>query len=792
METVITRDTDIIREYMTILAAQERAVSPFAQIAATIKLAQLRSELDATQLESTDEDIANLRREINNRINRTFLRRFMTGKWGSRIGILFTQVIAQQVLLLLILLANMLFVSVAPVPKWWNPVLPHDEYSFLYVFIFVFYFATALVAVLTVFGGRFFSTWKKTLPLILLITILSTVGTYLVVRRAVNPVRRSSSVMLFARQLGFGDSDMYRQWVEASWLLKDAKFRSDYETYLRNGPGRWITSRFAASDDSAWTNSLTVMEEYVTSGQDIEGLREWMHYYLDKNRIYSEDRIEREVNALTGEANQLLLGIWQVEPYLKERDQRMYRAYLGLSEKRLILYGLAWLGLLTLSFLIGYLFIPFVARLYNRPNEKRQTVISPIHPPVQPSLAPSISDSMANEATEAHSFVEEQNLYDDPPAYALPRSDSSRNWFPEKSGIQTLPFFDTPFEMFSRVHRKFLKIAVFSSILVFAFWAAFLILTLASQRNPSTQAALMGDFLLLPNFAEGAAMQSVASPPGHSSPSLTPSTLQEESTPATQARLQDARQETLLTNNLFELYDRLDEGDYQFAKQRKSQLTLLTGLRSDLSALRSMTSEFQQTTAGLPNQLAELNSRASAAEARAGQAIGELSGTRQKADDLESQINAKLTQLDQRASRVADQIGRVEEQASLLATRTEALEKELDRRARQIEARTEELGERTAALNERDDRLTRLQRAAFNAILSGLKTEVDEIERRTQVGAARPVQAPEARAMVAAITQRMKTISDDLRDINTDPAKQLLAQLEELSKRVEQIAARIR
>ena len=67
METVITRDTDILREYLAALDARERGLSPFARLAATVKLARLRRELDTAQLETTDEDIAALRREIDER-----------------------------------------------------------------------------------------------------------------------------------------------------------------------------------------------------------------------------------------------------------------------------------------------------------------------------------------------------------------------------------------------------------------------------------------------------------------------------------------------------------------------------------------------------------------------------------------------------------------------------------------------------------------------------------------------------------------------------------------------------
>ncbi|HVF90999.1 MAG TPA: hypothetical protein VNH22_13100, partial [Blastocatellia bacterium] len=69
METVITRDTDILREYIVALDARERGLSPFAKLAATVKLAQLRRELDVAHLETSDEDIAALRNEVDERLN---------------------------------------------------------------------------------------------------------------------------------------------------------------------------------------------------------------------------------------------------------------------------------------------------------------------------------------------------------------------------------------------------------------------------------------------------------------------------------------------------------------------------------------------------------------------------------------------------------------------------------------------------------------------------------------------------------------------------------------------------
>src|SRR5215470_13976766 len=103
METIITRDTDILREYLVALDARERGLSPFARLAATVKLARLRRELETAQLEASDEDIASLRREIDERIDRTMTRRFESRRWGARVSVFLMLVLGQQLILALIL-----------------------------------------------------------------------------------------------------------------------------------------------------------------------------------------------------------------------------------------------------------------------------------------------------------------------------------------------------------------------------------------------------------------------------------------------------------------------------------------------------------------------------------------------------------------------------------------------------------------------------------------------------------------------------------------------------------------
>jgi hypothetical protein len=701
--------------------ARQRSLSPFARLVATIKLARLRRELAATSIETTDDDLAALRREIDERAGRSLLRRFQARPLGARLSIFLLILLGQQLALLLVFFATWLFVKFAPVDKRWNPALPNEQPAFLYVFLFFFFFATPLLSLLALFGGRFFRSWRVSAPAAALLFMMAAAAAFVSVPSAqlgkvakseqvVNPALRTSSTDQLIRKRVPGGAESYRQWAEANSILKDARLRSDYENYLRAGPGRWITSRFDSQQDAAWVAAIEVMEEYLDQHQDAEGFRQWLKYYFDRNRIYSEGRIDQEISSIT--ADQQSLGVWQVEPLLRERDERLYRAHFGavsLRMKRIALTGLAALMLLCLT---AYL----ARRAFASMRRKR------VAPPMMESEEAPIPSS---------------------------RNDS----FPERPYIKTMPFFDAPFEILSRVHKSFLRIATFAIVFVFLFWIAVYGSALASTpANPQSQLALMRSYIFFLPGDETAQSQSEAMP---------------------QARIAA-------------MSERIDEGEYQYTKKLKAQDQTIASHISDIAQLKTFSMQFQQTTSTLPTQLAELSSRAQAAESRVGEVMGQVSGVKQKADALEGQLASKLGQVETRASRASDQIGKIEEQASVLATRTEALEKELDRRARQIEARTEELGERTAALNEREERIARFQRIAFRAILSGITSDIDELDRRSSSGSSRA----EVQRRGDALAQRIGAMTKELSEINTDQAKQFIAELDELKKRLDEILAR--
>lgn len=771
METVITRDTDILREYLVALDARERGLSPFARLAATVKLARLRRELDRVNLETTDEDVLSLRREVDERLNRSFVRRFESRPWGARISIFLTLVVGQQLALALVLLATLLFINLAPVPKWWNPALPREEPVFLYVFLFFFFFTTPMIALAVLFGGRYFRSWRRTLPATVIIVSLAVLGTWLVLRNNVNPVQRPSSLKQFAKNRGT-TGDAYTQWLEleSNALLKEPKFRRDYEQFLRNGPGRWILARFDSKEDAAWANALPTMSEYLDGGQDPNSFREWLKYYFDRNRIYSEDRIDQEVDSLTGSANQEFLGIWQVEPFLKERDERMYRAYLGTINKRMKIAGLALLALFTVIFLIIYLTGPALS-FWERMSGRMRVRVKRSQPEgYEPEMVAAPPGRISRLREQYYSF-------------------------PERREINTPPFFDTPFRLLSNVHRAFVRTAVFTAIFVFAFWALVYLADLAAGReNASSQVALMRSHLLfggspdreieIPAGLMGAASADALQQNFNLS-GLSDEDIREL---ALAAKANPRGREALVLAQLIELQRQLDEADYQNGKRFKEQDQIIASQRDELGQLRDLASQLEQTTGEFPDQLTAAGARAGAAEARAGEALGAISAATAKAESIEQQLTAKIGEVESRASRASEMVGKVEEQASVLDERTKALETELDRRAGQIEARTEELGERTAGLKEREERTARFQQITFTAIFANLQAQVEDLDTRSQTRSNKA----DMKREVDSLRQRISQLTTELRQINTEQSLQLVQQLEGLTKKLDEVDTRVK
>src|SRR5215471_8147811 len=773
METIITRDSDILREYIGVLDGRERSLSPFARLAATTKLAKLRDEVERNHLDITDDDLMALRREMDERLGRNFVRRFEARRWGARVSAFLMIVLGGQLALALVLAAAALFVRFVPLPTWWNKQLPHDEPAFLWVFVFVLFFVTPWLALLLVTGGRYFRAWRVTIAATIAMLLIAGLGTYLVLRRKHNPITAYTSQYLFAKDRGIR-LQTYAQWVDSKWLLKDPKFQADYEKFLRNGPGRWITSRFDAKDDAAWHNSLRVMGEYLDGGEDPNAIRDWLKYYLDKNRIYSEDRIEQEVNALTGPEDQRYLGIWEVEPYLKERDERLYRSYLGSVNRSIKGWGLLQMGIMVVVFLAAYLVWPRLG-----------------------SLSP---QSLVSRVREGRARG------DDPVTGGAVRVPERRYRFPEQGDITTPPFFDTPFLILGRVHKSFLSLAVGTCLIVFLFWAAVYGLRLGGNQNVGSQIALMRSYIAFggggdttnDQLQENALADAEIAPgsiaPGGIGPGvpLAFSSVFGPGSPVTGSAGRSTDQVQLLIARLNEIQQRLDDSDYENSKKLKDQGKLITAQAAEIGTLKGRLDQLQQTTTPLSQQVPDLSTRLGAVEERAGQTSGDISAVKQQVDTLDKSVTSKLQDVEAKATRASDQAGKVEEKTSTLGTRTDALEKELDRRSRQLEARNEELGPPTADLGDKQEKLDRLEAVSLDAIVSGLTADTDDLDRKTKSAFYRFFNKAEARHNTESLAQRIKQIAEQLRQSQSKGIEAYVSRLDGLTSRVEQIARRLK
>jgi len=579
-------------------------------------------------------------------------------------------------------------------------------------------------------------------------------------REDANPVRHQTSLELFASRERDVTVAGYRQWADGEWLLRDPQFQHDYEAYLRDGPGRWFTSRLDSDTDDAWkprnddSDAIRLMSSYLDSGQDQNGFRDWLRYYFDRHRIYSEDRIDQEVSAITSLANQRYLGIWQMEPFLKERDQRLYRAYLGSIERAMKGWGSVWFGMLSLAFIAGY-------------------------------LISVISGSGIKVSSGAGGSGAAVPLSADSRAVSPSASPGSRYWFPERAEINSPPFFDAPFKVLSTVHRAFLRRVVFVSVLAFLLLALIYVFQISgSGANPASQVDLMRSAVLM--RGHGDASEKPVPPVRATTSSTSYVTVGRAAPGATNTRPDsERRSREAVTQQVTDLQQQFDENDYLNSRRFKEQYRALAAQKSEIGSLKNQTAQLQQSTTGLPEQLSDLGSRTSAAEAHAGQVSTEVAAARQTAD----QLNTKLKDVETRASRAADQVGRVESQVSTLATRTEALDRELETRARQIEARTEELGERTQGLKDISEKT---QRIAFNAILQELTTSIDELDRRVATSFYRFMSKGDARRDADALSQRIASLTAELRELNTEQAAQWISQLDQLTARIQDITGRMK
>ncbi|HYM00798.1 MAG TPA: hypothetical protein VEZ90_17715, partial [Blastocatellia bacterium] len=234
------------------------------------------------------------------------------------------------------------------------------------------------------------------------------------------------------------------------------------------------------------------------------------------------------------------------------------------------------------------------------------------------------------------------------------------------------------------------------------------------------------------------------------------------------------------------------DNDYETSKKLANQQKTITSQAAQIEMLKGQTSQLQQTTSPMPQQLEDLSSRTGAVEQRAAQALGDASAAKQAGDSIDKRLSGKIDVVDAKAIRASQDASRLADQTSSLATRADALEKELDRRAHQLEAQTLELGNRTNSLKEGQDELGREQQAALDAILAQLTSDTNELDRQTQSLWYRFFNKGDARRRVEMLQSRMHELSLGLTTTKSRSAQRYIDQLTSLTAKVEEIGKRVK
>lgn len=777
-EERVERDADLIHEYIEILNRRATRPSPFGKLAAFTKLGSLRRRLAAAVSRHPDPEVERAEAAAVAETTGSWARRFATSFWGARLLMLLLLVIGQQFVLLALLVFSTAYTNVATFPpsveRGYVPAATRFSIVFLIVFVFAFYAAVPVLSALLLWGGRFFRSWRLTVPVVTLVLLVSAVATYLTFRKLENPAFKPDSIHEFVdtrpeTRGGGTDSDVipylsYTAWLDGkgtagsgNWLLKDPKLKADYEEYLRNGPGRWLTNNFDTSDPAAWADpkALVAIGTLVDTEHDQAKFREWLKDYADRNKINSAG-IDDDIDALVGPANHRFLSIWQAEPFLRERDVNIQRHYFSEVFKRLRVGGMIFFGVLIVVYLLIYLIGP--------------TVVT------AGWIARSLKLSRA--------------------AGAIGRFRDRYYRTPERTELAEEPYYDDTLELFARVHRSYVRAVLATSVIVFGA----LVILLASRPQPArpmaTQNALMHRFVALPSSGPSAAPAGAA--PSGVGPIATASPLPANTAGAFQGGtgdpnlavdadgdgLADERPLPPLEARLAALQKRVDDSEYDVRKRFKTTATLLEAYRREIDALRAQNAQLEQRQGELLGTTSALGSRISATEGQirgASQAAAEARGRAEAVDarvaDLADSFEERTESLDRRA-------GALEKRDDEIQSTVDAVAADLDEKSTELRARTERLGERATDLAERAEQIAELQRTAYTALVDEFNRQIDSLDRRSHSRLYRMFNKKEARAQLADLRRRIQLVRSKLRDAGDADSLDIDKQLVEIQERI--------
>lgn len=764
------RDAELIQDYVEILTRRAARPGPFAKIAALAKLGSLRRRLHATARRSPSADVERAEAIAAAETTAGWTRRLATSYWGSRALMALALFLGQQLVLLAILVLSSAYTNVAAAPpRPENGYLPRATAGavvLLVVFVFAFYAAAPLLAAALLWGGRFVRSWRLTLPLVTALLLGSAVCTYFTFRGLHNPGFAMDSVHQFVETRGDAGADVnpylaYTKWLdnESHWLLKDPKLKADYETYLRNGPGRWLTNKFDTTDPAAWASpdALLAIGALVDTEHDQAKFRDWLVEYADRNKINSRD-IDRDIEALVAPPNQRFLSVWQAEPFLRDRDVEVRRDYFDQVYRRTRVVGMIFFGVLLVLSLLVYLVGPLSITAGWIARSLR---VSPI-------------------AAAANGI---RTRY-----YATP----------ERAELDA-DAFDETLELFARVHRAYVRAVLAVTIVVLGTW----VLWLASRATPSramaTQNALMHRFVAFPagsprteSVPAAATSAVVAAPVAGATPLAmagTPAFPNGGGDPSVAVDrdgdgVPDERAVSPLEARLAKIEKQLDDSDYDFRKRFNSAATLLEAYRRQIEALRAENQQLESRQNDLASMATALGGRISSVEGEARSAASDARSAATRAENASAQVTALADTVETRADALDRRADALDKRDDELQTTVDALGTDVDEKAAELRARTERLGERATDLAERAEQIAELQRTAYAALVDEFSRSIDALERRSHSRLYRMFNKKEAREELADLRRRIQLVRAKLQASDDPDIPALDKRLVELQDRI--------
>lgn len=778
-EASLERDSDVIQDYIDVLNRKASRPTPFGKLAALTKLGALGRRLATAIARHPDPDLERAEAAVAAGMSRSWMRRVATSYWGSRALLVLALVAGQQLVLFALMIVSALYTNMAARPvspeTGYLPAVTRFGVIFLVVFVFAFFFVTPLFSVLLIWGGRFLRSWRMTIPVTVLLMVTSAAFTYLCFRDVQNPAFTPDSLHQFVEIRKSSSFDAYTKWLEMkadptrpnlNWLLKDAKFRVDYEDYLRKGPGRWFLNRFDTVSSTEWADPqrLADLGVFVDSQHDPAKFEEWLKDYIDRNKINTPE-VDRAIENLTSPSNARFLSIWQATPFLEERDVHVRRNYFNLVYSRIQYWGLWYFGGLAFLYLVCFL--------------------------VGPTL---IGVAWIGRSLKLGAI-----------AKGLERLRDAYYDFPEHRDLLAEPFYDSSRQMLARVHRSYVRAATGITLIVFVIWAVWLTSWAAEPHPAATQNALMTRFVLFPS--SGAAIQTGAS--GLQASQLPTQSLVQPADARTAAfpggvgdptfgsdedgdGFPDEAPLSPVEARLLALQKQFDDADYDTRKRFKATEALLVAYKKEIDTLKTQNTELQQRANDLTNLTNTLSSQIAATDAAARSASGRAESALTENRALSSRVDLLGQTFDETAREFGRRSDALEKRDEQMQTTIDLISADLDERTTDLKARTERLGERAADLAERTEQIGDMERTAVSALVDQFRHEVNKLQRRSQSRLYRWFNKKEARAEILDLRQRIQAVRAMLQGTPAPEAERFWKELTELQQSIDPIEQKFR